>query len=346
MSTATLADVVDTYRVPRVVRLGPNLFGAAFFLMKLIPARHILRQAREAGVLGPGTAVIETTSGTFGLALAMECALTGNPLTLVGDPVIDVRLHRRLTDLGARVEIVTSAGEPGGVQGARLARLAEIRASTPDHFCPEQYGNPGNPASYHLVAEVLADQLGRVDCLVGPVGSGGSMCGTARHLRSAFPGLRAVAVDTHGSVLFGQPDGERQLRGLGNSLLPANVDHAVFDEVHWIGAGQAYAATRELHRGHALFMGPTSGAAVSVARWWAAEHPDATTVVMLPDEGHRYIDTVYDDDWLRAGGLAGLPVPDGPRWLSSVTTTTSGWAALRWDRRSLVEHRQSGRVSA
>lgn len=330
-----LGDATETHQLPRLVRLGANIFGAAFYLMKLLPARHILQRARQDGVLGADTTVVETTSGTFGLGLAMECALRGNPLILVGDPVIDSRLHRRLVDLGVRVEIVEGKSGDGGVQGARLARLAEITDRLPDHFWPDQYGNPDNPRSYRLVAEMLAERLGQVDCLVGPVGSGGSMCGTSRYLRTAFPHLRSIAVDTHGSVLFGQPDRARRLRGLGNSLVPANVDHTAFDEVHWVDAAQAYAATRELHRRHALFMGPTSGAAVAVGRWWAERNAGSTTVVMLPDDGHRYIDTVYDDAWLRAERLAGRPAYDQPRWLTSVDGPTSGWTAMRWGRREL-----------
>lgn len=340
MSDVDVPDAVESYRIPQVVRLGPNLFGAAFFLMKLVPARHILRRARATGAMGPDTVVVETTSGTFGLGLALECALIGNPLLLVGDPVIDARLRRQVVDLGARVEIVTTPEQDGGIQAARLNRLAEIAATLPDHFCPQQYTNPANPDSYELVADVLADRVGQIDCLVGPVGSGGSMCGTVRQLRSQFSDLHAVAVDTHGSVLFGQRDAGRELRGLGNSLMPANLDHTVFDEVHWVGAAQAYEATRGLHRRHALFMGPTSGAAFSVARWWAKEHPAAKTVVMLPDQGHRYIDTVYDDEWLGSRGMRLEDPSDitAPQWVTEPVDLTRCWSAIKWKRRGSSEH--------
>ncbi|MGF1648665.1 MAG: pyridoxal-phosphate dependent enzyme, partial [Kineosporiaceae bacterium] len=218
---ALYEEITQAVERPSIVRLAPNLYGAVFTLMKLIPARHILNRAVERGDIGPNTLIAETTSGTFGLALAMQAALLGRPLVLVGDPVIDANLRRRLTDLGARVDIVAEvAPGGGGFQAARLERLREIRADHPDSFCPEQYSNPENPRSYALAAEVISEALGQVDVLVGPVGSGGSMCGTSSFLRSVNPDLRAVAVDTHRSVLFGQPDGPRALRGLGNSLLP------------------------------------------------------------------------------------------------------------------------------
>ncbi|MFD3545968.1 cysteine synthase family protein [Streptomyces sp. NPDC058655] len=335
--TSAFPSIAEATMMPRVIRLGPNLYGAAFTLMKLLPAHHILKQAEERGDLGPDTVIVETTSGTFGLALAMQAALMRRKLILVSDPAIDANLYRRLTDLGARLEICHEPAEVGGFQEARLRRLAEIRAELPDSFCPEQYGNPGNPGAYRLVAEQLSRTLGTVDALIGPVGSGGSMCGTVRALRESTPHTEAIGVDSHHSVLFGQPDGPRELRGLGNSLWPANLDHEVFDEVHWLTAGEAYASTRALHARHALFQGPTSGAAYLVARWWADRNPDRTGVVMLPDEGYRYQATVYDDTWLAAQGHPLAERPATPAPATGPDTTGDRWTRFAWDRRAYEE---------
>ncbi|MEU3571756.1 pyridoxal-phosphate dependent enzyme [Kitasatospora sp. NPDC036755] len=335
--TATFHEITEASLRPKLVRIEGNLYGAVFTLMKLVPARYILRRALERGDLAPETVITETTSGTFGLALAMQAALLNRRLVLVSDPVIDANLHRRLTDLGAAVEIVKEPAAEGGYQGSRLARLARLRAQLPSTFCPEQYTNPDNPASYTVIAEHLTASLGQVDCVVGPVGSGGSMCGTVRALRSATPHTRAIGVDTHRSMLFGQPDGPRQLRGLGNSLMPGNLDHAVFDEVHWCTAAAAYATTRWAHRRHALFQGPTSGAALLVARWWAAQNPDAVCVAMLPDEGYRYQDTVYDDTWLVQQGIDLMLPPEKPTELAHPTQEHSEWTWYPWQRRTLSD---------
>jgi cysteine synthase len=334
--------ITTALELPRVVRLGPNLFGAAFTLMKLLPARHILDRARAEGALEPGTVVIETTSGTFGLALAMECSLLGLPLVLVSDPAVDPGLRRRLRDLGAQVVIVERPAPVGGLQQARLDRLAELCARHRRHFLPSQYANPDNPGAYLALADALTASVGPVDCLVGPVGSGGSMCGTTSFLRQAGHDVVAVAVDTPGSVLFGQHDAPRRVRGLGNSLMPPNLDHRTFDEVHWVSDRDAFAATRTLHRHHALFMGPTSGASWLVARWWARTHPAATVVALLPDEGHRYSNTVYDDDWLRrqgllvrghVGGREMRRLPARPTEVARPGDAGPEWSWLRWDRR-------------
>jgi cysteine synthase A len=243
-----------------------------------------------------------------------------------------VHLHQRLADLGATVEICREPAVVGGYQRSRLDRLAQVRAERERTFCPEQYSNPDNPRSYAVVAEQLTAAFGQVDCVVGPVGSGGSMCGTVGALRTATPHTRAVGVDTHHSVLFGQPDGHRSLRGLGNSLWPPNLDHTVFDDVHWCSAGEAYAATRRLHARHALYQGPTSGAAFLVADWYARHHRDQLCVVMLPDEGHRYEATVYDDGWLAAHGHTPGAVPTAPVEVTSVDRPTGTWSWLDWHR--------------
>lgn len=328
-------EATEAYQHPRLVRLAPNLYGAAFTLMKMIPARYILRKALADGLLEPGTVIAETTSGTFGLALAMQAVHLDRRLVLVSDPVIDERLYRRLTDLGAVVDRVPAeAGRvPGGFQSARLSRLREIQAQHESTFCPEQYSNPDNPRAYASVAEQLVESLGQVDCLVGPVGSGGSMSGTTAFLRSVLPQCHAIGVDTQSSVLFGHPDGHRELRGLGMSIVPDNVDYGTFDDVHWCSPAAAYAATRELHRRHALFMGPSSGAAYLAAHWWAAEHPDRLTVVMMPDEGYRYLDTVYDDAWLTARGYGLAPAPAEPAEVDDPRIPVAPWAWYRWDRR-------------
>jgi S-sulfo-L-cysteine synthase (3-phospho-L-serine-dependent) len=339
-------DVVRALELPRLVRLAPNLYAACFSLMKLLPARFIVDEALRSGALEQGTTILETTSGTFGLGLAMVGALRGHPVVLVSDPVIDAPLRARLEDLRARVHIVRQPAETGGYQQARLDRLDELRDELAPVFVPSQYDNPLNPVAYSILAELLLESLGEIDCLVGCVGSGGSMCGTATFLREVWPRLEAIGVDTHGSVLFGLPEGPRPLRGLGSSLLPRNVDHTVFDDVHWVGAAEAFRATRELHRAHAVYMGPTSGAAYLVARWRASLEPEATVVVLMADEGHRYQATVYDDDWLLDHDLWADELPDAPNEVADHHDVAGRWDHIRWNGRRLASAAQVHAVPA
>jgi cysteine synthase A len=243
-------------------------------------------------------------------------------------------LRRRLAQLGAEVCIVDAPAARGGYQRARLDCLQAIAARTPEPLWINQYDNPANAAAYADFAAQLVDGLGRIDCLVGTVGSGGSMCGTARYLRALFPDMHVVGVDTFGSVLFGQPDGPRQLRGLGNSLLPENLDHTVFDEVHWVSAAEAFTATRALHAQTSLFRGGTSGACWLVAREWSTRHPDGQVVCIFPDEGHRYVTTIYDDEYMARHDLLMPTLPRAPRIVSSPLEAGPAWSSLAWGRRT------------
>ncbi len=337
MRSPVFPSILEAELNPDLVQLGPNLIAVNFFLNKIIPACHVLERARAAGLLAPGGLVVESTSGSFGLALAMVARLRGYRLTMVSDPVVDDRLRRRLEELGARVELVTQPAARGGLQEARLQRVRAILHESPGAYWPQQYDNPWNLDAYTAIAQALADTLGPIDCLVGTVGSGGSVCGMGRELRRRNSRLRLVGVDTLGSVLFGQPDGVRLLRGLGNSIMPRILDHAAFQEVHWVSAGEGFRMTRELHASTALFRGPTSGAAYLVARWWAQRHPDARVVVLLPDEGHRYDLTVYNDDWLRDHGVLQSSLPDEPRLVAHPEEARSSWSYLRWNGRTLKQ---------
>lgn len=336
MSTRALMRKLEDFEGPRLVPLSENFFGASFFLMKLLPARFMLERAAQQGLLKPGATICESSSGTFGLALAMLAVQQAYRLILVSDWALDRHLHRRLIELGADVTIVDSPAASGGLQQARLDRLQIHLREIAGSYWPSQYYNPDNPLSYAKVAEQLIDRLGKVDCLIGPVGSGGSVSGTSRYLRTLFPDLYAIGVDTPNSVLFGQPSGKLNLSGLGGNILPGNVDHSQFDEVHWLTPAEAFHATHDLHRQHGLFMGPTSGAAYRVAQWWSEANPGKTVVALFPDEGHRYVETVYDQEWLKAiAGWGEPPPPAGPMTVSTPKAPMSRWSRFFWERRTL-----------
>jgi cysteine synthase len=328
-------DVVDARLLPQLISLDKNLIAAAFFLMKLIPAKFMVDRAVADRRLSPNGKIVETSSGTFGLALAIISALRGFRLTLVGDSSIDEALGARIRDLGTRLEIVDRPASQGGFQQARLDRVVELQHDDPELFWPSQYDSPQNPGAYSLLAEQLIGALGKIDCLIGAVGSGGSMCGTGKYLRLLFPTMDMIAVDTMNSVLFGQPDGSRLLRGLGNSLMPGILDHELFDQVHWVTAAEAFYATRQLHRKYGLYMGGTSGAAFLVARWYAKRNPDKNVVVLFPDEGHRYAMSIYDDNSLRELGAWVEKAPLEPLAAKHPSTTLTQWSKYDWNRRSL-----------
>ncbi|MFH8619347.1 PLP-dependent cysteine synthase family protein [Streptomyces sp. NPDC017979] len=276
------------------------------------PALHMVGEARRRGELRPGAAIVESSSGTLGLGLALAGRTYGHPVTVVSDPGMEPAVAKLLTSLGARVDLVTEPHPAGGWQEARRLRVAEHLARHPRAYCPDQYGNPDNVAAYGPLAAELLAQLGRVDVLVAAVGTGGHSAGVSAALRAANPALKVIGVDAVGSKIFGQPAGPRLMRGLGSSIHPRNVDYATFAEVHWVAAAEAVWACRLLARRHYAFGGWSVGAVALVAGWAARTLPVGTRIAaVFPDGPHRYLDTVYDDAWCRERGLLdGPPAPE------------------------------------
>lgn len=300
-------------------------------------ALHMVARARARGVLAPGARIVESTSGTLGLGLALAGLTHGHPVTLVTDPGMEPPLLGQLRAYGADVQVVDRPHDHGGWQRARCERVAELLAAGPGAWCPDQYGNPDSVDAYTALGLELAAQLGRVDVLVAAVGTGGHSAGTARTLRSLSPGLRLVGVDSVRSTIFGQPAGPRLMRGLGSSIHPGNVDHDAFDEVHWVAPAEAVWACRALARHHRASGGWSVGAVALVAGRLAGELPPHTRIAaVFPDGMHRYCGTVFDDAWCAARGLTATAPPEPPLTLHDPgTEIAERWT--RWTRRPTPE---------
>jgi len=322
--------------LPTLIRLRPGLVVASFPLMKILPAKYIIELALQRGEIHPDYPILESSSGSFALGLGVVCAEKGIRFQIVSDAAIDERLAERLRQLGGTVQIVGSReGTERNIQVLRLEALQEHLRENPRAFWTRQYDNLDNQGAYRDFALELVRSLGADIIVVGTVGSGGSTCGTIKTLRETAPAIKLVGVDTFGSILFGLPPAKRELRGLGNSILPNNLDHACFDEVHWVSAQDAYYHTNQLYRRFGLFCGPTSGAAYQVARW--LEAPGKTVVFLAPDEGHRYVDTVYNARWILKKGLGQATPTPAPVEVSRPEQAQPNWSFIEWNRRTLTE---------
>jgi S-sulfo-L-cysteine synthase (3-phospho-L-serine-dependent) len=276
-------------------------------------ALYMVARARERGELLPGAPIVESTSGTLGLGLALAGVTFGHPGAVVTDPGMEPLMRGLLTAYGAELHLVGEPHPVGGWQQARREKVDQLLIGRPDAWCPDQYHNPDNVAAYAPLAHELVAQLGRIDTLVVSVGTGGHSAGIGRVLRGFFPSLRIVGVDTCGSTIFGQPAGPRLMRGLGSSIYPRNVDYALFDEVHWVAAGEAVWAARALAKARYATGGWSVGAVALVARHLAATSPVETKIAaVFPDGPQRYVGTVFDDGWCREKQLLGQGPADGP----------------------------------
>lgn len=281
--------------------------------MKDRPALHMVRRARERGDLRPGARIVESTSGTLGLGLALAGMVYRHPVTVVTDPGLEPIVAKMLAAYGAQVDLVSEPHPTGGWQQARRDRVAQLLAQEPDAWCPDQYSNPDNVDGYESLALELIEQLGNVDVLVCAVGTGGHSAGVARVLRSFNPAMKLIGVDTVASTIFGQPAGPRLMRGLGSSIFPANVDYAAFDEVHWVAPAESVWAARTLASTHHATGGWSVGAVALVAGWVARAGDAGTRIAaVFPDGPHRYFDTIYNDTYCAEHGLLDTTPPIEP----------------------------------
>ncbi|MFI5801584.1 PLP-dependent cysteine synthase family protein [Streptomyces sp. NPDC051561] len=292
-------------------------------------ALYMVRAARERGQLAPGAPIVESSSGTLGLGLALAGTVFGHPVTVVTDPGMEPLMTGLLRAHGAGVDVVRTPHPAGGWQRARQERVAELLAASPGSWCPDQYNNPDNIAAYRPLAHELVAQLGRIDTLVVSVGTGGHSSGVASVLRGFFPRLRVVGVDTPGSTLFGQPAAPRLMRGLGSSIHPRNVTHHLFDEVHWVAAAEAVWAARTLARTCYATGGWSVGAVALTARWLARTLPAEDRIVaVFPDGPQRYVGTVFDDTYCREHDLLGRVPAEDPEEIGD----TGERVVERWTR--------------
>lgn len=326
--------IIDTIgHTPLVrLRLHKQAVGKVFAKLELLNpfgmkdrvAKRIILEARSTGVLQDGNPIIESSSGTMACGVALVGTALGHKVHIVTDPRIDAITLAKLEALGCKIHIVEKM-DAHGWQGARLERLHELLQQYPGSFWPRQYENPENPRAYIELAQELMKELERIDVLVVPVGSGGAMSGTAEELKRWCPHLKVIAVDATGSVIFGQPDRPGRLQGgLGNSLVPPNVHHALVDEVHWLNDEEAFAATLKLAREEQIFAGNSSGSVYAVASWVSTlVSPDTNIVAIFPDRGDRYTGTIYSSTYRQEKHIATLVLPEEPQAVSPYTTVSS-----------------------
>jgi 2,3-diaminopropionate biosynthesis protein SbnA len=292
------------------VDLRPT-FGHSLFLkcegfnfagsIKLKAAGEMIEAAEKDGTLTPDSVLVESSSGNLGVALSMIAASKGYRFLCVTDPRCNLSTRRLMEALGSQVHIISEPDAEGGFLGARIDYVRRICASDDRYVWLNQYTNPGNwRAHSRTTAPAIARHFPRLDVLFVGAGTTGTLMGCARYFREWHRPVRIVAVDAVGSVTFGGPPARRMIPGLGTSVRPALLDESYIDEVVRVEEADTIRACHRLASRGFLFGGST-GTVVSGAMGWLAEHdtPELTAVAIAPDLGERYLDTVYQSNWLQ-----------------------------------------------
>jgi cystathionine beta-synthase len=273
---------------------------------KIRMARQMLDEAAEDGSLKPRGRVIESTSGNTGMGLALLAAERGYRFTAVVDRHASKDKLRAMQAFGAELVYVSDGDALATADREALAQ--QMAAADANSIWTEQHNNPANGNGYRELARELRAVLGaRIDWLVGAVGTGGSLFGTARELRASGPAPRVIGVEPIGSIAFGGEGGPYHQSGTGTppgAEIGALVDYALLDEGVKVSDAAAFNTARYIARKKALLVGGSAGGVIWHAlKMFPTLPPDATLVVLVCDGGEKYLDTVFNDDWMREHGL-------------------------------------------
>jgi cysteine synthase A len=291
-----LTELIGRTPLLRLARLSNhfNIFAKCEFMnplsMKDRPVLQIITDAERAGVLEPGSTLIEATSGNTGMAVAYIAAIKGYKAILVMSEIQSIERRKILRAFGAEL-VLTPASE--GTSGSRR-KLKEILAQHPEYFYVGQHVNPSNPEAHFLTTgpEIWSDTDGKVDILVAGLGTGGTICGAGRYLKGRNAAVQLIAVEPKESPFISKGVFHpHRMMGTAPGFMPETLDREIIDEIILITEGEAFQRCRELARKEGLLVGISSGA-VAHAALRIAKRPEnggKVIVCIMADTGQRYL---------------------------------------------------------
>lgn len=278
---------------------GYNLSGS----VKDRAANYIIDNLLMNRVINKDTTIIESSSGNFGIALATYCNRKGLRFICVIDINIQKENECILHHLGAEIVKIDIPDENGGYLMNRLKKVSELKKQIENSYWINQYENVLNWESYYNTLGLeICNQITNIDYIFLGVSSGGTITGVSRRVKEHNPNCKVIAVDTEGSVIFGSPPKTRHISGIGSSIIPISLKSAKIDEIMIVNEEDTINMCRYLLRQYGLLIGGSSGAVYTAVRKYFDIHKtvqNPNVVVVFADRGDRYLNTVYNDEWVQ-----------------------------------------------
>lgn len=319
MNTRIFPSILDTIGQTKLVKLKPSIYHNSNILVKLErtnpggsvkdrPALYLIEEAERTGKLLPNGTIIESSSGNFGISLAMIGAAKHYRVIIIVDPKTTNTNLSILKAYGAEVIVVTEKDDLNSYHKTRIALANKLHQEIPNSFRPDQCFNILNSqAHYHSTAEELLKQSGSLDYLIVGVSTGGQLGGISEYFKKYNPGTNIIAVDALGSAIFGSPSSTHSylMPGMGLGWTPSNIqDISLIDFVYKVSDDDAFLACRLLAKHEGLLLGGSSGACFMVALSIALEVSNKNIAFIAADNGDHYLETLYNTDWLVQNGLS------------------------------------------
>lgn len=281
--------------------------------MKDRMALSMINEAEQRGLLQPGGTIIESSSGNTAIGLAMIAAARGYKFIAVVDHHAAKEKIDIIRAYGGEIVYVGEGSSPDKVAvKEREEMAARLNREIPNSFFPNQADNPANPRGYERLAEEILREVDDIRILIGGIGTGGSLCGTARALKQHAPSIEAIAIEPKGSVIFGGPDGPYFQSGTGNPgsvEIAKNVDKSVIDDHYLVSDREAFNTARFLARHRGILVGGSSGGVIYKAlEVINGKEGEGSMVAIVADGGEKYISTVFNDEWMHHNKLIDMSV--------------------------------------
>ena len=315
---ATVTEALGNVPIVRLNRIHPSCQDHHLYLklescnpggsIKEKNAAYLVNEAEKQGLLQSGGTIVESSSGNFGIGLAIVGATKGYRVMIIIDAKTPVTMQRMLTAYGAElVQVPLSAADAqGSMQVARMAKAQELATNIPGAWYPCQHKNPSNTDAHSLwtAREIEAAFGGAPDAIAIGVSTAGQLGGISHYFKKHYPQTRIIGVDVAGSAIFGTPRHPYKMTGLGLSFVPPNFDPQVLDAAYSVDDGLAFSVCHALAKQEGMLLGASTGAIVAAALGDASRFTQPQTMLLLnPDRGDRYLETVYNTDWLRGQGI-------------------------------------------